>query len=81
MGYSYSGTASPAMCFNGHKNYVLGWFADKQITVNPTANGAWTGKLVGFVDYINASPTSRNEYVLIIVDKLYILYNLACYLI
>jgi len=77
MGSSYSGTGSPVMCFNGHKNFVLGWYADKQITVNPTTtSGAWSGKLVGFVDYTKAS-TSRKEYVLIIVGKLYIQYNLA----
>jgi len=76
MGSSYSGTGSPVMCFNGHKNYVLGWYADKQITVDPATDGAWSGKLVGFVDYNKAS-TSRKEYVLIIVGKLYIQYNLA----
>ena len=77
MGDSYYETESPLMCFNGHKNYVLGWYADKQITINPATGGAWSGKLVGFVDYAIASPTSREEYVLIIVDQLYIQYNLA----
>jgi len=77
MGYSYYDKGSPAMCFNGHKNFVLGWYADKQITVNPTTtSGAWSGKLVGFVDYMKAS-IDRNEYVLIISGNLYIQYNLA----
>jgi len=76
MGFASSGTGSPAMCFNGHKNYVLGWYADKQITVSPGTGGAWSGKLVGFVDYTKAA-TSRNEYVLVVVGQLYIQYNLA----
>ena len=77
MGYSYYSDTAPAMCFNGHKNYVLGWYADKQVSINPTANGPWSGKLVGFVDYTKAS-TSRNEYVLLALGPdLYIQYNLA----
>ena len=76
MGFSYGGSSSPAMCYNGHKNYVLGWYADKQITINPATGGPWLGKLVGFVDYTNAS-VSRKEYVLIVVGQLYIQYNLA----
>ena len=76
MGYSYNEVGAPAMCFNGHNNYVLGWYADKQITVEPLKGKRWSGKLVGFVDYEKAS-TSRNEFVLIVVDQFYIQYNLA----
>ena len=76
MGYSYSGRGSPAMCYNGHKNFVLGWYTDRQITINPATTGPWLGKLVGFVDYTGTS-ASRNEYVLIVVGQLYIQYNLA----
>ena len=76
MGYSYTGSSTPAMCYNGHKNFVLGWYADKQIIINPALSGPWLGKLVGFVDYTIAS-VSRNEYVLIVVGQLYIQYNLA----
>jgi hypothetical protein len=76
MGYSYGSSGAPAMCFNGHKNYVLGWYADKQINVEPLKGERWSGKLVGFVDYDKAS-TSQNEFVLIVVDQFYIQYNLA----
>ena len=76
MGYSYEGTESPVMCFNGHKNYVLGWYADKQIILEPAKGVTWSGKLVGFVDYNKAS-TSRNEYVLVVFGTLFIQYNLA----
>ena len=82
MGLSYSGAGAPAMCFNGHKNYALGWYADKQVTDNPATGGVWSGKLVGFVDYKKAS-TIRGEYIIVVVKlpyvegDLYIQYNLA----
>jgi hypothetical protein len=76
MGYSYPYAGLPRMCFNAHKNYVLGWYADKQISVDPSVTGAWSGKLVGFVDYEKAA-TSRGEYVLIVVGNYYIQFNLA----
>ena len=76
MGFSYDNSDFPAMCFNGHKNYIFGWYADRQITIDPATGGPWLGKLVGFVDY-NDTSVSRNEFVLIIVDQLYIQYNLA----
>ena len=55
MGLSYPESSTPAMCFNGHKNFVLGWYADKHIAIDPAAGGPWLGKLVGFVDYTTAS--------------------------
>ena len=76
MGFTYGQKGGPAMCFNGQKNDVLGWYDDKKVTVTPETNGPWSGKLVGFVDYDKAS-TSRNEYVLIRVNNLYIQYNLS----
>lgn len=61
-------------CFNGHKNWILGWYADRAITVDPSTAGAWHGTLVAFVDYDQASNT---EYVLIKTGDLYIQYNMA----
>ena len=61
-------------CFNGHKNWILGWYADRAITVDPSTAGAWHGTLVAFVDYDQASDT---EYVLIKTGDLYIQYNMA----
>ena len=76
MGADYFSLAFPAICFNAQKNYLLGWYSDYQITVDPATNGAWSGKLVSFVDYPKAS-TLNNAYVLIVVGQLYIQYNLA----
>jgi len=72
MGASTKAAGRPTMCFNGHKNYVFGWYKDKQIVVQPSKTGPVAIKLYGFVDYQNA-----NGYVLIIVGQLYIQFNLA----
>ena len=62
-------------CFNGHKNWILGWYADRSITVDPTTStGSWRGTLVAFVDYDQAIDM---EYVLIKTGDLYIQYNMA----
>jgi hypothetical protein len=64
------------MCFNGHKNWVLGWYNNGKVTVNPKTNGAWVGNLVTFVDYSLMSQVS-NSAVLINVADLYIQLNSA----
>ena len=64
------------MCFNGHKNWILGWYNNAKITVNPKTNGAWVGNLVTFVDYPLASQVA-NSVVLINVGDLYIQLNSA----
>ena len=51
MGYSYSQDDTPEMCFNGPKNWQLGWYSDRQIVVT----SGWTGNIVGLVDYQNTS--------------------------
>ena len=72
MGGSNGEVNSPLKCFNAQKNWVLGWYKDKQLEIN--SGSSWAGKLVPFVDYDQASP-SRNEYVLLKTGDLYIQYN------
>ena len=72
MGGSNGEVNSPLKCFNAQKNWVLGWYKDKQLEIN--SGSSWVGKLVSFVDYDQASP-SRNEYVLLKTGNLYIQYN------
>lgn len=60
------------MCFNGAKSWVLGWYDDRKIVVNPKRNGAWSGRLATFVDY---SSTAETDHVLINVDDVYLQYN------
>lgn len=60
------------MCFNGHKNWLLGWYSDRTVEFYP--NRAWGGRLYAFVDY---NRTPDNSYVVIRVRDLYLQYNRA----
>jgi hypothetical protein len=44
-----------AMCFNAAKTWQIGWYDDRKTTVDPL-DGAWTGKIIGVVDYMKISP-------------------------
>lgn len=73
MGYSYDSVGSPSKCFNGHKNYLLGWYSDRTLEVMPSSL-PWTGNLVTFVDY---DKTLSDEPVLIRVEDFFLQYNRA----
>lgn len=72
MGYSYSDVGAPSMCFNGHKNWLLGWYSDRTVSFYP--HNAWSGRLYAFVDY---NRTPQNSFVVIRVRDLYLQYNRA----
>lgn len=40
----------PIMCFNGPKNWKLGWYNDKSVLVSPST-ASWEGRLRGVCDY------------------------------
>lgn len=73
MGYAYQAVGTPYKCFNGHKNYMLGWFADKTITVNIT-EGSWGGNIAGLTSYDVIRP---EDYMLVNVGDLYLQFNRA----
>lgn len=50
MGFSYSSSDTPAMCFNSAKSWQLGWYSDKTVTVAPAGSG-WSGRVYGISDY------------------------------
>ena len=81
MGYSYSQHEGPAMCFNAAKNNELGWYADRQLTINPYGGTATTVLLAGVSDY--ALATEEYTVVLKILTPssanhdLYLAYNRA----
>ncbi|GFH59482.1 hypothetical protein CTEN210_15958 [Chaetoceros tenuissimus] len=52
MGFSYSSDDGPRQCFNAPKNWQLGWFDDKQISVSFEG---WEGNLVGLSEIDNAA--------------------------
>jgi len=58
MGYSYSGSDSPVMCFNAPKNWQLGWYNDRQAIVYT----GWSGNIYGIADY---GSTSTNDTVIV----------------
>ena len=70
MGYSYYEDEGPEMCFNGAKNWQLGWYSDRHVSLN---NGSsWSGRVYGISDYQSSSNgdavvikigTSPNSYV------------------
>jgi len=58
MGYSYSSSEAPVMCFNSAKSWQTKWYEDKHYTVNPGANDGsecFNGNLYGIADYDSAS--------------------------
>jgi hypothetical protein len=71
MGYGYRKIGSPIQCFNGYKNYILGWYRKREVVVDPR-EGVWGGRLSGFANY-----DETDNAVLIIMDDLYIQFNLA----
>jgi hypothetical protein len=73
MGKSYDVIGGSSMCFNGNKMWLLGWSADRQIEVDPGANGPWFGKIAAFVDYKKS--TTASEYILVKVGDFYLQYN------
>jgi hypothetical protein len=63
MGYSYSNDDGPIMCFNAPKSWQLGWFQDKHHVFNQ-ADGSWSGRLIGQVDWANANAQPNDTVIL-----------------
>lgn len=73
MGASYKDQNWPLMCFNGAKNWQLGWYDDKVINLEERSScGPWKGRLYGYPDY-KAVPLSG--VVIIRVGNIFIQYN------
>mmetsp|Transcript_32943 Transcript_32943/g.36717 ORF Transcript_32943/g.36717 Transcript_32943/m.36717 type:complete len:675 (+) Transcript_32943:119-2143(+) len=62
MGYSYNRENGPLQCFNPAKNFILGWYEDQVIEVDPF-EGTWTGSLVGVTEY--GDNDTRNSYIVV----------------
>jgi hypothetical protein len=73
MGYSYGYDDLPSMCFDGAKHWVLGWYDDRKLEVDPS-QGTWVGNVVAFVDYELAT---GYDNILLKVGNYYIQYNRA----
>ena len=66
----------PRKCFNGYKNWQLGWYEERQLSLESTSfDEGHLLKLASFVDFQRAD---YDEHVLIIVaNELYLEFNLA----
>jgi hypothetical protein len=62
MGYSYNRDNGPLQCFNPAKSFVLGWYDDKVIEIDPF-EGTWTGSLVGVTEY--GGNDTQNSYIVV----------------
>jgi outer membrane biosynthesis protein TonB len=76
MGFSYNEDEGPIMCFNGPKNWQLGWYADRHVTLN--SGDSWFGNIYGLSNY---TATSNDDAIVIKIaaspDDIYVSYNRA----
>lgn len=62
-GHMGGAARSPAKkCFNGHKSWQSGWYADRHATWTPVGAASREYKLVGMIDY----PSSGQENVVVL---------------
>lgn len=64
MGNSYT-ESDTNMCFNNAKNWQLGWYSDRQLSIDPLVTSYWYGKLIGVVDY---GSSTYGEYVILKIE-------------
>jgi len=74
MGYGEKSETSPLKCFNGFKNYQLGWYSDRTVTVDPSQPHRFS--LAAFVDYDDSTSVDKHP-VLLKVGDYFIQYNRA----
>jgi hypothetical protein len=65
----------PRKCFNGVKNWQLGWYQSRQVTINSSFEQGHLIKLAAFVDFHRTAPDE--PVVANIANDLYLQYNLA----
>jgi len=76
LGFTVYKSGGPVKCFNGHKNWVAGWFEDRQYHADPYMTSPILTRLVTFVDYKNPL-LDFNDVVLIRVGQYFLQYNRA----
>jgi len=77
MGFSYRNDDTPKMCFNPAKSWQLGWYAEKQIDIDPSTDLSFEPislKLNGVVDY---EDDTEDRYIVVKVGDFYIGFNRA----
>ena len=63
------------ICYNGAKSWQLGWYASRNQVFN-VADGVWSGRLIGLVDYANAND-STSKVILKLPNSIdyYVMFN------
>jgi hypothetical protein len=75
MASGQKATDFPRKCFNGLKNWQLGWYQSRQLTLDKLFEEGYVVKLAAFVDF---DRTAVDEPVVLnVADELYLEYNLA----
>ena len=79
MGYSYSDDDDPAMCFNGHKSWELGWYNKGHVLIDGRSKSFFRGKLIGVNNYKPGKLRKKKIIIKIYVvgDDYYVMFNLA----
>ena len=82
MGYSYSSSDTPIMCFNAAKNWQLNWYPNGEYSVAPLSTGSgpksFTGHLLGLSDYGSLDTTTTDKIIVQITgynDDYYVSFN------
>jgi Gametolysin peptidase M11 len=75
MSAGFTNSTWPRKCFNGQKNWMLGWYSQRSLTIDPFAMQPTLVKLATFVDYDKAQ---ADEPVLVnVANTYYVQYNVA----
>jgi hypothetical protein len=65
----------PRKCFNGYKNWQLGWYKDRLLTLDTAFE---EGHLVALAAFVDFSRTDSDEPVVInVINELFVQFNLA----
>jgi hypothetical protein len=74
MSAGYATPYYPAKSFNGANNWQLGFYSDRQVTINP----AQGGKVVTLATFVDYGKSNKNDPVLVKVgNAVYLQYNRA----
>eukprot|EP00543_Licmophora_paradoxa_P005864 CAMPEP_0202451146 /NCGR_PEP_ID=MMETSP1360-20130828/9642_1 /ASSEMBLY_ACC=CAM_ASM_000848 /TAXON_ID=515479 /ORGANISM="Licmophora paradoxa, Strain CCMP2313" /LENGTH=827 /DNA_ID=CAMNT_0049069645 /DNA_START=188 /DNA_END=2671 /DNA_ORIENTATION=+ len=76
MGFSYRFQEWPSMCFNGAKNWQIGWFDDRNLDLTDVdlTSEAKVINIAAFVDYYL---TNEGTYVGVKIGNIFLQYNRA----
>lgn len=75
MAAGHRATDWPRKCFNGQKNWQLGWFFRRQHSVSPEALAS--GRLIRLATFVDYTIADYDEPVLVQIEDMYLQFNKA----